>query len=428
MVAASAEQVEATHDAIPVGPFVVEGLIGEGGSGKVYAVRREGCALALKVLRSDLALSARERRRFLDEAARMRRLSHPSIVPLVDAGALDDGRPYIAMPLLAGETLASRLGRGPLDLATALRYFTDIASAVSTIHHEGLLHRDIKPENVLLCRADEEEPERPVLLDLGIARDVDEAPSTTTERGNVRGTRAYMAPERFFGVAASSATDVYELGVLLYMMLVGKAPWAFGAGASTRLHPRDPAELGVTLPEALTIVVLRALSTRPEVRPSSVDAFSRSVHEAARQEASAAAIPDVEEPLRPRRPRALVVAVALGLALAGITAVIAIRRDAQGPGLPAAGEKAGGDVGAPAASAEGAIAIAPSVAAPLAPAASAAPTTSPVVRVSSPASRKVHPPPSSPLPSANVVEPAVSAPTSPSAAPTSTDRLYEDRK
>jgi serine/threonine protein kinase len=324
VVAAPVNTGEVTRDAIPVGPFEVVGELGTGGSGKVFAIRRDGQDLALKVLRSDLALSARERQRFLDEADRMRRVSHPGIVQLVDAGALDDGRPYISMPLLRGETLSSRLAKGRLDRLTALRYFVEIADAVAAIHEEGLIHRDIKPENVMLCDDGQTGTVHPVLLDLGIARDVDGASSTTTEQGGVRGTRAYMAPERFFGVAASVATDVYELAVLLYMMLVGQAPWGSDDGAASRLHPREPSELGVELPEALTTAMLRALSTRPEVRPSSIAAFARLVQDVSPP------IPSVRPSARPsaaprRRRWVAPLGIASGVGLVAIAATLAFR-------------------------------------------------------------------------------------------------------
>jgi len=256
------------------GPFIVSRAIGQGGTGMVYAARREGeerDSFAVKVLREEIALSPKEQRRFLEEAARMRRVSHPGIVQVLEAGRADDGRPYIAMPLLTGETLAARVARGPLRVDRALAYLEVLADAVAQLHDAGLIHRDIKPENIILDAKDE----RPVLLDFGIAREMGGGTSTTTEQGTVRGSPAYMAPERFFGIPAGVATDTYELAVVFYQMITGQLPWRAGSGAAGRLHPTDPREAreegdGSPIPSAMATALLRALSTRPEARPASV--------------------------------------------------------------------------------------------------------------------------------------------------------------
>ncbi len=243
-------------------------VLGEGGSGIVYEVRiRSGIphtspTLALKVLRTELAPSERERRRFLAEAERMQRLDAPGLVPLLESGLLPDGRPYLAMPLLDGETLAERLKRGPLPPLVATRYFAVLANAVQALHAAGMVHRDVKPENIIVV------DDAPVLLDFGIARDIDDTSTTTTAEGRVRGTPAYMAPERFFGAPASVRSDVYELGVVLYMMLVGRLPWGSEKNVADRLNPTNPRDAGAEVTRNLATVILRALSTRPEVRPA----------------------------------------------------------------------------------------------------------------------------------------------------------------
>jgi eukaryotic-like serine/threonine-protein kinase len=258
------------------GDFRVSHVLGDGGSGTVYAATHAGREVALKVLHEDLALSEKERRRFLDEATRMCRAAHPGLIALLHAGTLPDGRPYLCMPRLVGETLSTRVENGPLPVRIALAHFETLAQAVAALHSRGVIHRDIKPENVFL----EDRSDRPVLLDFGIARDVGDSSYGTTDAGKVRGTVAYMAPERFFGVRASATTDVFELGVVFYVMLVGQAPWSRDSGAAGRLRPRDPAEMGVFLPRPLVAVMMRALSWQAEDRPSSADAFAREVRRA----------------------------------------------------------------------------------------------------------------------------------------------------
>lgn len=259
-------------------------VLGEGGGGIVYAVKirsgvdvdekRPARAVALKVLRAELAPSERERRRFLEEAERMQRVDAPGLVKLLEAGLLPDGRPYLAMPLLEGETLAARLRRGPLPAETAVRHFGILARAVQALHDAGMVHRDVKPENIMLV------DDAPVLLDFGIARDIDDDTTTTTAEGRVRGTPAYMAPERFFGAAASVRSDVYELGVVLYTMLVGRLPWGSEKNVTDRLNPASPRDAGADVSGALARVILGALSTRPEMRPASAQALATDVAEA----------------------------------------------------------------------------------------------------------------------------------------------------
>ncbi|MDF2696856.1 MAG: serine/threonine protein kinase [Labilithrix sp.] len=265
------------HDVLGSPRFEPLGVLGEGGSGIVYEVRvrsgvpvGDGGRIALKVLRTELGPSERELRRFLVEAERMRRVAHEGLVHLLEAGMLPDGRPYLAMPMLDGETLASRLRRGRLPIDLAVRFFGTLARAVHALHQAGMVHRDVKPENIMLVGSGD--AARPVLLDFGIARDIeDTGGSTTTAEGRVRGTPAYMAPERFFGTGASVQSDVYELAVVLYMMLVGKLPWGSERNATDRLNPTNPRDVCADVSGSLARTILRALSTRAEVRPKSAE-------------------------------------------------------------------------------------------------------------------------------------------------------------
>jgi serine/threonine-protein kinase len=326
-----------------LGEFHIEGILGEGGSGTVYAATLHGSVVALKVLRPELCLSDRERKRFLEESARMRRVEHVGLIAMLGAGVLDDGRPYICMPRLEGESLASRLRRGPMPLDIALAIFEVMVDAVDTLHGAGLIHRDIKPENVFLQGPSSPSgTPRPVLLDFGIARDLTEADSTTTVAGQVRGTPAYMAPERFFGSPANVRSDVYELAVTLYMMLVGRLPWEGVHDAAARLAPLHPREAGVELPQDLVTVMLRALSTRPEVRPASARDFGARVQGAAAGRpssermpteslatvppppATGAALTAGKPPVsaRPHRPREWAAAIGGGLGLLAMVVLV----------------------------------------------------------------------------------------------------------
>jgi serine/threonine protein kinase len=262
-----------------LGAFRIVGVLGKGGSAVVYAAFRDAEPVALKVPHEQDGLTEKQQRRFLQEARMLARIRHDAVIGVVDAGRLPDGRPYVAMRRHEGETLASYLlQHGPLELAHALQLFDELADAAAALHDADLVHRDIKPENVLLVDA----AAHVKLLDFGIAKDLGAPASTTTQAGIAKGTPSVMAPERFFGAAASTQTDVYELAVVLYVMLVGRAPWPDAADASARLNPAPPSENGTSLPYALSEEIMRALSTRPEMRPANAREFARRVREAAR--------------------------------------------------------------------------------------------------------------------------------------------------
>ena len=254
-----------------LGEFRLEGILGQGGSGTVYDATWGPRRVALKVLHEHLVGTGKERAQFLAEAQRLQQIGHPSVVKVLAVGQLPDGRPYLAMERLDGETLASVIARGALPLARSIEIFTELASAVGALHDQGLVHRDLKPENVFLVAG-----KHAVLLDFGIAKDLAAPASTTTQEGNVRGTPAYMAPERFFGQPAGLATDIYELALVLYVMLAGRLPWDEIADPEARLSPRSLVDLA-RVPEALDVEIRRALSTRMQNRPASAAALSEAI-------------------------------------------------------------------------------------------------------------------------------------------------------
>ncbi len=259
-----------------LGDFSIVGILGEGGSGTVYDARWGHREVALKVLRGELVAGDRER--FLSEARLLVEMTHPGVVKVLAAGSLPDGRPYLAMEKLPGESLARRLGRGAMALPGAITLFVQLCDAVAAMHARSLIHRDLKPENVMLVAGPT--GEHAVLLDFGIAKLATEGVAPPTQSGLVRGTPAYMAPERFFGNPASIATDVYELAVTLFAMIAGRLPWADSADPEVRLNPMRLGTL-VAVPVALDGLVARALSTRAPNRPPTVAALCAEVVAAA---------------------------------------------------------------------------------------------------------------------------------------------------
>jgi serine/threonine protein kinase len=252
-----------------LGRYLVEQVIGGGGMAVVYRARDEELdrPVAIKVLADNLAADEAFRKRFLREARLAAQLSHRNVVQIYDSGEAD-GRPYIVMEYVEGETLADLLARrGRLPAWEAVELALQVCSGLDHAHRAGLVHRDIKPRNLLL------RPDGTVkIVDFGIARSA--GGTRLTETGSVLGTAAYLAPEQAAGDEVTPAADVYALGVVLYEMLAGRTPHT--AASLTEFLARGheqpiPAlrELARDVPEALEDVVMRCLARIPAYRPAS---------------------------------------------------------------------------------------------------------------------------------------------------------------
>ena len=237
--------------------------IGTGGSSQVYLARDNalGRDVAVKVLDPAAAADAGLRKLFVREAQALARLSHPNIVSVYDVGEVD-GLPFIVMEHVP-QSLKQRIDReGPLAIGEAVRLATDIANGLSFAHLRGIVHADLKPSNVLL-----DDDGHAKVCDFGIARTPQEDASTP----QLFATALYVAPERVEGKPATSASDVYGLGLVLYEMLVGKPPFTSSNPAVLlRDHvvrqPVPPSHLRPSLPRELDAVVLRALAKDPALR------------------------------------------------------------------------------------------------------------------------------------------------------------------
>jgi serine/threonine protein kinase len=224
------------------GAYDVLSLIGRGGMGEVYEAydTRLGRRVALKLLRPALTGNPDAVRRFEQEARAASSLNHPNIVTIYEIGDMD-GRRFLAMELVEGRALAALAGRS-VDPGAIARIGAQLARALTVAHAAGIVHRDIKPENIMV-RADGYVK----LLDFGVARLVSEPaaarcpPDRPTEAGTILGTPRYMAPEQALGGTATSAGDVFSLGVVLFELASGVHPFeAAGAHASSRESPRQP--------------------------------------------------------------------------------------------------------------------------------------------------------------------------------------------
>jgi tetratricopeptide (TPR) repeat protein/tRNA A-37 threonylcarbamoyl transferase component Bud32 len=270
-----------TDGAPASGPRPVEGFelleeIGQGGMSVVYKARQKGLnrLVALKLLRADPWLSADSLRRFRNEAEIVAGLDHPGIVPIYEVSERD-GRLYFSMKLMDGGSLAGQLPRFMADPKAAAGLVAAVARAVHHAHQRGVLHRDLKPSNILLDAAG-----RPHVTDFGLARRV-EADSSLTQSGAIVGTPGYMAPEQAAGrrAAATTATDVYGLGAVLYALLTGMAPFQGETVLETlervkEQDPQPPRRRNPKVDRDLETVCLKCLHKEPQRRYESAQAVA----------------------------------------------------------------------------------------------------------------------------------------------------------
>jgi serine/threonine protein kinase/Tfp pilus assembly protein PilF len=260
-----------------LGPYEVLGAVGAGGMGEVYQARdtRLDRTVAIKILQREVALDASRRARFEREAKTIAGLTHPHICTLHDVGE-HSGSMFLVMEHLSGETLASRLRKGPLPLDDALTIASEIADALVAAHRHGVIHRDLKPANVMLTSSGVK------LLDFGVAKLYcddqaagAEAPTTTaafsTGAGWALGTAGYMSPEQVRGEPLDSRTDLFSLGVVLYEMVTGRRPFAgdssFARMASILEDTPPPAKVvDPRLPDQLDRMLRHALAKHPDRR------------------------------------------------------------------------------------------------------------------------------------------------------------------
>jgi len=257
-----------------IGAYRLERKLGEGAMGVVYLARpvAGGDPVAVKVLKLDLAVDDVYERRFEHEARAARGVSHPAVVPVLDAGQ-DGERHYLVMAYFPGRTLRERVANeGPFEPAALVAMISQIAAALDALHAAGLIHRDVKPSNILIDDAG-----NAALTDFGIARG--HAYTVLTRPGQVLGTLDYMAPEIIRGDPASTSSDIYALGCVCYECATGEAPFAhksaFQVGvAHLSENPPDPRERRPELPPALSRAILRPLLKEPERRPATCAAYS----------------------------------------------------------------------------------------------------------------------------------------------------------
>jgi serine/threonine protein kinase/tetratricopeptide (TPR) repeat protein len=301
-----------------IGPYRLTALLGEGGMGRVYFAVQESPLrrnVAVKLIKRGMDTDA-ILRRFATEKRALALMDHPAIARVLDAGATDDGRPYVVMEAVRGGRLSDYCDRRVLDVPARLRLFLDVLRGVQHAHQKGILHRDLKPSNILVTEIDGRP--QPKIIDFGIAKAIaDDEPlgPHLTVVGQFVGTPEYMSPEQAGALdsGVDTRSDVYSLGVVLYELLTGRRPYDLARRTPTALsaqvtdgrlpvrpsamvQPRtltrqgevtgvdhaavrgcSPARLRRTLRGDLDTIVMKAMHPEPARRYGSVEQFAGDV-------------------------------------------------------------------------------------------------------------------------------------------------------
>jgi serine/threonine protein kinase/tetratricopeptide (TPR) repeat protein len=264
-----------------IGPYKITGKLGQGGMGIVYSADdiRLKRPVAVKMI-IDSGNDEDSRKRFIREAQAAARVTHPNICCLYDIGEAD-GRPFLVMELLEGESLAARLGRGPLPLGEALQVALSVLSALAALHRSSIVHRDLKPSNVFLSTHGVK------LLDFGLAKPVaspygDERTQTElTRHGMIAGTPRYSSPEQVTGRPVDARSDLFAAAAILFEALAGKPAFAGDSVAEifhSVVYEMPPALCGPPAISAVDRIVRRAMDKNPANRFDAADEMAAELH------------------------------------------------------------------------------------------------------------------------------------------------------
>jgi len=253
-----------------IGHYEIVKLLGEGGMGEVYLAEdtKLGRKVALKFLPFHFTQDEARLLRFAQEARAASGLNHPNILTIYEIGEAD-GHRFIATEFIDGETLRQRIAGGPLKPGEALNLAEQVASALAAAHAEGIIHRDIKPENIMRRRDGIVK-----VLDFGLAKLTEQREAgpedatralVKTSAGVVMGTVAYMSPEQARGLSVDARTDIWSLGVVLYEMFAGRAPFAGETSSDVLVailerEPKSLMSFASETPESLEWMVTKALT------------------------------------------------------------------------------------------------------------------------------------------------------------------------
>lgn len=262
------------------GRYVVDKALTPGGMSRVYLARDQNLndqAVVIKVLSQELVHQPHVRKKFEDEVQALLDLRHPGVVRVLDRNKLTDGRPYIVMEHIEGDTLRSHIPPEGMDLKLVASILRQIGEALDHVHGKGIVHRDLKPENIMLRHGSNDV----VLVDFGIAR----VPGSLTTTHISIGTLPYMSPEQLKGEEITEASDIYSIAVVAFEMLTGRKP--FNATSAAQLVGMQqggvrvrPIHLRENLPRQAQTILLRALVVDPKSRQTTAKRFCNELADA----------------------------------------------------------------------------------------------------------------------------------------------------
>lgn len=252
------------------GRYEIERPLGRGGMSAVYLAKDHQLLakrVVVKVLLEEMSQDAWMRQKFFQEMEALARIDHPGVVGVLDSGQTPEGKQFLVMQYVEGQTLRSEIVPGGMPLEKAAGLIRQIGQALGAAHDAGVWHRDLKPENIMLQKSGGELYAK--LIDFGIAGIQDS--QFTGEKTKVAGSLTYMAPEQFAGNPCASS-DIYALGVVAYEMLTGDPPFS-SSSMSHLVAPEQtitlPRARRSDIPERASQAILKAISFRPEARQAS---------------------------------------------------------------------------------------------------------------------------------------------------------------
>jgi serine/threonine-protein kinase len=321
-----------------LGDYRIEGRLGVGGMGIVYSgVQVQiGKRVAVKVLRPDLASEPAQVQRLLQEAQAVNAIRHRGIIDIFGFGELPDGRHYVVMEELEGESLEALLQRrGALPLGEARVFLDELLSALSAAHARGVIHRDLKPGNLFVVTQSDGTRFLKV-LDFGLAKRAQKpgGRAQQTSQLSVSGTPEYMAPEQVRAEEVGPETDLYAVGIILFLMLTGRLPFDVTEPvellhAHLKTMPPRPSSLLPSLSPAVDQLVLGLLEKDRSKRPASAEVV-RAALQGLTLERARSAVPEVElASLKSRSPALILGLVALVLGLGVAVFAVGLREPAS---------------------------------------------------------------------------------------------------